>query len=525
MTYVKQIILVCLLFSSCFFAHPQITAERIRLYVSSAEFSSLDLRFHEQVRSFYGQYAYKPVWITSNAVERRNAMFDFLRSAPDLGLNTFDYLPRNYAVLGSFISFLNNQDDSLKTEMRLTGALIHYLHDIKNGNKKPTFDFEGFQYTPSLDSLIPLLMQGVELNNFYPLIYSLEPDCDIYRQMKNRLVEWNNLINDKEFKEVIISSKNIDLGNSNLLLKIYQLGFLQPGDKVDEKVLVEKVKTVQKFFDLASDGVLGKNTLNAFNVPIQTRREELKLALNYVRWINEIRKNDNIALLNIPSAQLLIYKTGALIFDSRIIVGKPSTPTATLTSSIKEVIVYPYWNVPHSIATKELLPHIKKSIGYLGRNNYQVLNHQGKVVDPYSINWHAFNSNYFPYQIRQATGCDNALGILKFNFYNPFSMYLHDTPGKSLFLLSRRFFSHGCMRVEKPIELARLLLKQKISSVEDLINQCVENQSPVTIQLEEPLPLMVLYSPVWFDEKGQVKFFEDVYNKMLYRQSANAKKH
>lgn len=524
MTYVKQTILLWLLFSSNFLAHPQITAERTRLFVTGAEFSSLDLRFPEQVRLFYEQYAYEPVWITSKAVERRNALFNFFRSAPDLGLNSFDYLPRNYVLLGSYISFLEDQDDSLKMEMRLTGAIIHYLHDIKNGNTKPTFDFEGLMYTPSLDSLIPLLKQGIEQNRFHPLINSLEPECDIYRQMKSRLVDWNKVIDNKDFKEVIISSKEIDLKNSNLLYKIYQLGFLQPGEKVDEKVLIEKVKAGQKLFDLSSDGVLGKNTLSAFNVPLHTRRDELKLALNYVRWINEIRKNGNVALLNIPSAQLLIYDTGVLIFDSRIIPGKPSTPTATLSSTINEVIVYPYWNVPHSIATKELLPHIKRSIGYLGKNNYQVLNQQGNVIDPYSINWNAFSTKYFPYQIRQATGCDNALGILKFNFYNPFSMYLHDTPGKSLFLLSRRFFSHGCMRVEKPIELARLLLKQKISSVEDLLNQCVENQLPIAIQLEEPLPLMVLYSTVWFDEKGQVKFLGNVYNKKLFSPSANANK-
>lgn len=333
--------------------------------------------------------------------------------------------------------------------------------------------------------------------------------------MKMKLIEWNKVVEDTNFQEVVIESDDVNSSNNILMIKLKQLGFLSASDKIEKKLIIERLVEAQRFFDLLSDGNLGKYTLSALNVPLKTRISELSLGINCFRWIHEMKENGNVALLNIPSTQLFIFKKGRLIFDSKIIAGKPSTPTATLTSSINEVIVYPYWNVPYSIATKELLPQIKRNIGYLSRNNYQVLNQRGEIVDPYTIKWNALSEAYFPYQIRQSTGCDNALGILKFNFYNPFSMYLHDTPGKSLFLLNRRFFSHGCMRVEKPVELARLLLKEKISSVEALINQCLENQKPVTIQLENPLPIIVLYSTVWFNLKGQVKFYPDIYHKLI----------
>jgi murein L,D-transpeptidase YcbB/YkuD len=153
-----------------------------------------------------------------------------------------------------------------------------------------------------------------------------------------------------------------------------------------------------------------------------------------------------------------VYSQGKVNLEMRMIVGKPSTPTSTLASRVNEVILYPYWHVPYSIATKELLPIIKRNPGYIEAGNYQVLNKSGNIVDPYSINWRALSRNYFPYLIRQSTGCDNALGLLKLNFYSPFGIYLHDTPVKSLFMLNKRYFSHGCMRMEKPMELGHLVL-------------------------------------------------------------------
>jgi murein L,D-transpeptidase YcbB/YkuD len=500
----------------------QITNQRLQQFVFGAEFTSLDLRFPEQVKQFYKQNQFKPVWLTSDGINRTNAMFELIRSAPDIGLNSNDYLPRHFTILGSYVSFLNSTYDSLRNEILLTEAIIHFLHDVKNGSQ-PVFGFKGLQYVPSTNEISSLLALGVNLNRFDTVLSRLEPDSDVYRQMKMILGYWNMIINENDFQEVIIKSNVISINNSPLILKLRQLGFIRFAESIDEKDLIFKVKEAQRLFDLSGDGVLGRNTLNAFNVPLKSRRDELKLTINYLRWVNELKQRGKVALLNIPSAQLIIYNEGIMSFDSKIIVGKPSTPTATLTSTIKEVIVYPYWNVPQSIAIKEILPHIKKSIGYLGKNNYQLLDKQGKVVDPYTINWHSLSADYFPYQIRQSTGCDNALGILKFNFYNPFSMYLHDTPSKSLFLLSRRFFSHGCMRVEKPVELARLLLKDKISSVETLINQCLEHQSPVILQLENPLPLVVLYSTVWFNEKEQVIIYKDIYNKMSYHHSLSAK--
>jgi L,D-transpeptidase YcbB len=198
----------------------------------------------------------------------------------------------------------------------------------------------------------------------------------------------------------------------------------------------------------------------------------------------------------------------------RMIVGKKTTPTPTLSSRVDEVVLYPYWHVPYSIATKELLPAIKRSASFVDAGNYQILNSAGKIMDPYAINWHALSRNYFPYTIRQSTGCDNALGLLKLNFYNPFSVYLHDTPNKNLFSMNKRYFSHGCMRLQNPMELGHLVLKNNGIAIDTLSQKgCLRNQAPIVVPAPEHLPVIVWYNPAGVDSTGRVLFFEDVYGK------------
>ncbi|HEY9342512.1 MAG TPA: L,D-transpeptidase family protein, partial [Hanamia sp.] len=240
----------------------------------------------------------------------------------------------------------------------------------------------------------------------------------------------------------------------------------------------------------------------------------LNLSINYYRWLSCLSQNQSVIVVNIPAAYLKVYNEQKVILEMRMVVGKPSTPTFTMASAVNEVIIYPYWYVPRSIATRELLPAIKRNPSYLDTNNYQVLNKAGNIVDPYSVNWHALSRNYFPYTIRQGTGCDNSLGLLKLNFYNPFGAYLHDTPSKDLFKQNRRFYSHGCMRMEKPIELGHLVLKNNNIAIDTITEKgCLKSQSPIVVSADVKMPVIVWYNPVGMDSTGHVAFFEDVYKK------------
>ena len=237
-------------------------------------------------------------------------------------------------------------------------------------------------------------------------------------------------------------------------------------------------------------------------------------AANDYRWLNAVRSQQRTVLVNIPSAQLKVYEGSAITLQMKIILGKVSTPTKTLSTYINQVTINPYWTVPKSIIINEMLPKIQKDIQYLSNNRLAVLNENYKVMDPHQINWATIDLENFPYIIRQATGCENALGILKLEFDNPFSMYLHDTPEKQLFKNKNRFLSHGCMRMEKPIEMGRLLLANNLKAIDTLdLTKCDLNLKPLFLPVTLKTPLIVWYSQVDFDSNNNLMIYKNVYNR------------
>jgi lipoprotein-anchoring transpeptidase ErfK/SrfK len=259
------------------------------------------------------------------------------------------------------------------------------------------------------------------------------------------------------------------------------------------------------------------DTLNQLQKSSSKNKEKIQLlikAANDYRWLNAVRNKQRIVLVNIPSAQLKVYDDASITLQMKLILGKSSTPTKTLSAYIKQVTINPYWTVPKSIIVNEMLPKIQNDISYLSRNHLEVLGTNYKPINPYSINWYSIDLSKFPYIIRQATGCENSLGILKLEFDNPFSMYLHDTPEKQLFGYKNRFFSHGCMRMENPVGIGRLLLQDNIKAIDTIdLTKCYLNPKPIFIPVATRTPLIVWYSQVDFDSNNNLLFYKNVYNR------------
>ena len=246
----------------------------------------------------------------------------------------------------------------------------------------------------------------------------------------------------------------------------------------------------------------------------QTKINLLIKAANDYRWLNAVRNNHRIILVNIPSAQLKVYDGSTITLQMKLILGKASTPTKTLSTYVKQVTINPYWTVPKSIIVNEMLPKIQQDISYLSRNHLEVLGSNYKPLNPYQINWFNVDLVNFPYIIRQATGCENALGILKLEFDSPFSMYLHDTPEKQLFGYKNRFFSHGCMRMENPVAMGRLLLEDNLQAIDSIdLTKCYLNSKPIFIPVAKKIPLVVWYSQVDFDSNNNLLIYKNVYNR------------
>jgi len=193
----------------------------------------------------------------------------------------------------------------------------------------------------------------------------------------------------------------------------------------------------------------------------------------------------------------------------KIVVGKKKNPTPTIASYVTDIVTFPYWNVPFSIASKELFPKVQKDESYLERNNFEVVDAKGNVVDDSDLNWDSYTEKTFPYFFRESTGPNNSLGVIKFNLQNPFNIYLHDTNSKGAFAKDYRFLSHGCIRLEKPIELADLLTRGNIDDWE--LKTGKKDTESKTIKLDRKVQVFIVYMPVTVDGQ-KVTFLEDIYD-------------
>jgi len=470
----------------------------------------------EQVKKLYDRLGYQTIWIEEKNRASRNSLFNLLNLADDYGLNEKDYQYDLIQSLRNNQGKLNSTEDSIKADILLSEAAIHFFTELRSGNAAPQLGYNGLNYKAAPGDIIEKLAVYFSKGKPESAVPEFEPGFREYLATKNKLIQLLRITNEKEFKEMVITSNKPVNSNIPLLTKLYQLGILDSANtRISDIELKEKIKKADRLFNLPQNGTISKTLLQELNIPVSTRIKELKLALNTWRWLQHARQSQNIIVVNIPSATLLVYRNGNLEFESKIIVGKKSTPTPTLSSRITEVILYPYWMVPNKIATQELLPAIKRNIDYLAANNYQVLNREAKIMDPYKINWSDLSSLNFPYIIRQSTGCDNSLGIVKLNFYNPYGVFLHDTPGKNLFTRNKRYFSHGCMRVEKAIELAHLILKGNTIAIDTLEEKgCLLHQSPIVVPANDTMAVFVFYNTAWIDAGMNISFNEDVYNKL-----------
>lgn len=451
-------------------------------------------------------------WLPANCAENRQMLFNYFGQSALLGLDQHDYA---YTLVQQLKAGITSAD-SVQTDKQLSAAAIAFFTDVAYGKKEVRVGYDGLKYTPDCLDIPDMLYWSLSDNTFGQLLHKLEPTAQEYQSIKSMIAAYTQRLQREDYRPGKINSTTVDSTNHPLIDKLYQLGYLDTADyNVQEDTLRNKVRAAQRLFEFLEDGALRPGVIEEFNIPFEKRLLELKHALNTFRWLNCMRRYQSVIVVNIPAAGLYFYQGDSLLLYSRTIVGKEHTPTSPLTSRIDEIIMYPYWTVPHNIATRELLPGIKGSpVIYLDAGNYQVLDKTGKILDPTTIDWQSLSRKNFPYTIRQMNGCDNSLGIVKLNFFNPYSTYLHDTPGKSYFMFNKRYFSHGCIRVEEAIPLARLLVPEEAQRIDSLAKAAAAPQKgPVIIPVKRKTPVLILYEVAWPDQQGNIRFYDDVYNK------------
>jgi murein L,D-transpeptidase YcbB/YkuD len=283
-----------------------------------------------------------------------------------------------------------------------------------------------------------------------------------------------------------------------------------------DSIMVIAIKKLQQKYGLVNDGIIGKQTLAALNTTIEKHIQKITINMERYRWLPKQLGQDYISI-NIPDFSAKVNSSDSIVMRMKTIVGRPERKTPVLNSELRYLIINPTWTVPPTILKEDALPAIKRNINYLKKNNLSVINKKGEEVNPATLPWYKYNERNFPYQLVQAPGPMNSLGLIKFQFPNNHRVFLHDTNSHGLFNASYRALSSGCIRVEHPFALAAYLLTGTNWTNEKL-NQAIQSKKTQTITIPIQMAIHVFYFTAFVDEHNEIQFRNDIYgwDEMLY---------
>lgn len=496
--------------------------------------------YQAQLEALYQAKGYAPLWSREGkpTPQARKAIAS-LAKADDKGLDSSDY---DAEPLGKWLDGIEAQATPSPQELAsfdaaLSLSLMRYAANLYMGRINPRHVNFGLDIEPKKQDLPALLRRLAGADKPDAVLAELEPKLRLYEYLKTALQRYRQLTKDAPEAQIALPAK-FKPGNRHAdVPKLRKLlgalgdwsGDADDPSQVYEPALGEAVKRFQARHGLAADGTIGKGTLAQLNVPLADRIRQIQLGLERMRWLPE-HIDRRYLMVNIPSFQLFGFHTGSGSerpdLEMNVIVGEAidGHNTPVFHSDMTYVNFRPYWNVPHTIATKEYVPILLRNPGYLA-------SHDMEIVAGFSPNAQAYSASAEnvrqlstgTLKLRQKPGPKNALGLVKFAFPNTNNVYLHSTPSQGLFQRSRRDFSHGCIRVEFPVKLAEFVLKDHEEWTRERIEAAMRQDSKsTTVTLKTPIPVYIFYSTVLADADGRVMFFNDLYghDKILAEQLA-----
>jgi murein L,D-transpeptidase YcbB/YkuD len=480
----------------------------------------VDLYLHKKI---------KPVWVSKYGLSKKATVFiKAIVEADHEGLDASTYHRDDILTLHTNIE-LNSVFDGFEPEkyaeleLLLTDAFFSYGFHLSEGIVEPDpTDFDWHIEKPK-NNLLKILQASLQNEKLEDLVDILQPHHSGYLRLKSALLKYNNIKNSGGWQKVPVGSK-LRKGDTGKRIAALRSRLVISGDLADSKndheeyfdeALENSVKKYQARNGLKIDGVVGSKTLLALNIPVEDRIEQIKLNMERWRWLPQ-DLGERYIQVNTANFALDVIEKGQTVTSTRAIVGKKKSPTPALSRKITYMELNPYWNIPHKIALNDMLPCIKKDPNYLKDKNIRIFENwsdDAKEINPESVAWDTVTKENFVYKLRQDPANSNALGCIKFIFPNEFSIYLHDTPARELFNETKRTFSSGCIRVEKPMELAAYLLTNNSKwTYEKLIDE-VNNKTTKTIILSDPVNIHILYWTAWVDKDGIANFREDIYGR------------
>ena len=507
-------------------------AAKIEPLVQSTKLPFLKLpdvgSYQPLVKTFYDDRNLEIAWTRDGKpTAQAKAFSQAFQDAAKKGLNPEDYDASRWA--GRVDAMGSNADDAVaQYDVAMTVAVMRYVSDLRIGRVNPqhfNFDINAQEKKYDLPEFIS--DNAVDAEDVPKLIASVEPDNTQYRATEEALGRYLDLAKEQQAQELPTVAKAVSVNGSYPAAAALASRLELEGDldanaagavgTTYTPALADGVKNYQQRHGITADGKLSAQTVASMNVPLSQRVLQMQSSLERWRWLPNEYVNARL-MVNLPEFVLRGYDdttpTHKLDFTMKVVVGKMvgEHETPVFTHMMKYLIFRPYWNVPVDIAKKELVPHIETNHGYLAAKNFEVTNAKGDVLTDYT----AHQVSQGGVMVREKPGPKNSLGLVKFMFPNQYDIYLHSTPATQLFDRTRRDFSHGCVRVQKPDELAAWVLQGQsdkdgdfdLDRVREEMNNGKDNHQ---VNLKTPIPIVIFYLTAIVGEDGKVNFFDDIY--------------
>ena len=485
----------------------------------------------QTLRRFYGARGQRPAWGGDGRVSPQvDDLFAALRSAGREGLNPADYhlaaLEGLLARLrppgkGEAAAYEDDHPNAIDADLLLSDAFFLYAAHLTAGRVNPETVEPEWNIAGRGRDLAPLLETALAHGHLAGTLAALPSAREEYRLLREALAAQRTIAAAGGWPLVPWGGK-LREGDRHarvaaLRRRLAATGELPAGSSTSstrfDRELTAALKRFQERHGIEADGIVGKETLAALNIPASARVRQIEANLERLRWLPR-DLGPRYLTVNIADYNLVLTEAGAPPLRMRIIAGRQVRRTPFFTGEITSILFNPSWTVPEKLAIEDKLPLILADPFYLEDRGFTVWAPAGagwRQVDPASVPWARLSKDTFPYQLRQEPGPGNALGRVKFQIPNRHDIYLHDTPSRELFSRRERSFSSGCIRVERPVELAARLLAPNPAWTSARIEETIAAGASVSVPLAVPMPTYLFYWTAWVDGDGALQLREDVY--------------
>lgn len=461
--------------------------------------------------SFYGSNGLRPIFLGPEGEARRLALRDAIGNAPRHGIPVARYQPDRLTAT-----------EGLAAEIAHAHALSRLLRDLTGGVLNPTRVDPEIKRQPVRTAVVPLLARFEAAADPAAVLAGAGPDHPAYLALQQALSGPADLVVPQGLPRIatgVWRPGQRAAAIADLRTRLAAIGFAAdaPDATLYDDALARAVSDYQRAAGLPDDGVAGPRTIAALNGDGGTgqdaRQRAILVSMERMRWMASEDLDSRHVWVNIPEFSTTIVEDGAEVFRTRSVMGKdtPEMRTPEFSEMMANVVVNPSWNVPRSIAVRDYLPRLQANRHAL--SHLDVVDGAGRVLARDGIDFGRYSAASFPFRLRQKPSDDNALGVVKFIFPNPWNIYLHDTPSKHLFANRVRAESNGCIRIGDPVDLARALLSRQTDDPAAMFQRARDRERETWLKLTPPVPVHLVYFTAWPGPDGRIRLFDDIYGR------------